>query len=323
MLFLGPILFSTKLDGIIGTAQAATSNPSALKYPSYNFIIDKNEYHHSIVPKLETLVTNFLSSWKEINPHYEQIVTVYQNIVSLKKKLIYARSRTLTTKDPLRVDTATVLNLLQNISFEILSLEQNSIDSLLNRGSSNGVANIYDPLIDLDSFINSAAEIDRLNNLITFTVHLLTIHPLDEANLHEASGSTSVNNNAINIHTQIIELTHQMEILSEEILFKSLPFSIREDYLLVWNEFFRIINNYILPFGNYHLFLKNINQFNFIWNNFYLIITKEKIPISNVAPYFRRIDDEWNMIIRELVDKTRSMRPSMPNSRPSRRILWN
>ena len=98
---------------------------------------------------------------------------------------------------------------------------------------------------------------------------------------------------------KIDKILWEIELLFEKVIYLSLDQEYENDFLMVWNEFFRIIQKQILPKDNIAPLSSHLQPMNFAWNNFHKDMSKGgKFQDNRDLIILGNIHNRWNAILR-------------------------
>ncbi|MBF0312661.1 MAG: hypothetical protein HQK52_04555 [Oligoflexia bacterium] len=231
----------------------------------------EQEYDKEIRPALEYVLGEFLNSWKEYHSSFEKAAFVHQKYAALQKQA---------SGDPV----ATLIPIQHALyALSAWATSNNGI------GYNLDASKLLNMGLSIEASLTTSKLLDELINTNLLLIHLLQSDP------GEAQGKNQAH--------KMAALLKDLELKSEQLLFSLLPATVRSDYLYVWSNFFREIEQHILLNENQHLLKKKLEDFNLFWNLFYRRFAKEKLltPDRTFA-YFARIDERWNYIIKVIIE---------------------
>lgn len=271
--------------------------------------VDPTSFRSIYLTMLDKLIRDFYLTWDNFDLDNQYIVEAYLQILEIKININNYNYYESIKKDhevSLRTSklSDSISSKLEIILFKVLMFQEKLTPEIEAPLSPKGV-----PVYYADSFISAVPPTNRLNDLLLQAFHLKSI-------LSFKRPENFYLQNYLLLWEQTI---HEMEMISEELLFSVLPLPVRKSYLLLWSTFIRPIQKFIIPQKNIYLLENQIERLNFSWNSFFQKFSKEKSVISspNMAIY-RQIDTRWNLLIREIIDKQPPTKvptsPTMPAS---------
>ncbi|MBF0205738.1 MAG: hypothetical protein HQK53_02505 [Oligoflexia bacterium] len=258
---------------------ATTANNLVLPNFSLNRIeISKDTWTISVKDLLQNIKKEGLSSWKEFDPNNQLLIDLSLQIETLKKAALYS------------IDHEEITAILFQTYLLLLKINRDyswgkltDITNNIVTPNSTTQANYY--FYQSEICVKITPSLDEMSSKVLTLLQLLST---EKDQLPSKA-----------FKQEVIQEIHNIEILTEITLISAIPYNIREQYHLIWNEFFRVIIKHILPDNNYLLLQNKIESLNFTWNDFYQRVSKERLPVyKKHMGVFKRIDDSWNSIIR-------------------------
>jgi hypothetical protein len=243
--------------------------------------INRASYLRFIKPQLEGIIGEYYALLKNMNPYYQELSAVHDDIgdlVSLYQKILvevkFSKDRAKMGLLEERFFTAAIQ--LEEKIFTIIDIE-----SFLIKEKKEGMVQNY-------FFIYP--HIVEISQKLVYLTHLFSDASLIGLNesLFKKSGWDKID-----------KILWEVELLFEKVIYLSLDQEYENHFLMVWNEFFRIIQKQILPKDNINTLSSNLEQMNFAWNNFHKDMSKGgKFQDNRDLIILGNIHNRWNAILR-------------------------
>lgn len=242
-------------------------------------------YNRYIKPQLKAMLRDYLTLVKSMNPFYQDVQKVHDNIDSLNLYFseLYEEMRKNGDKDKIAGLFEKLFyytDILQDDIFDILDLE-NRLLARKKEDLSQRYFYVY------PYFIKISEKVLRLNYLILDAY----VVGQNEALFKKSTWDQ--------IEKEIWEIDH----LFEKVIYLSLDTDFENDFLMVWSDFFRIIQKQILPQNNIEVLAVNLDKMNFCWNNFNKDMSKGgKLKDNKDLLNIGIIHNRWNSILKLILN---------------------
>ncbi|MBF0297659.1 MAG: hypothetical protein HQK51_03005 [Oligoflexia bacterium] len=321
------------IKNIFSSTKNILLNNSKDTIPNFTYAtlnLNSSDYRQVIAPKLKIIINDFIIALRQIHPYSEEVVKNFHSIHELNNLLYqwriscyrtdiynYYSCEDILEKFYLKFRDVEALmfklhiktiNDINSIKFHKLTSSvalATSTTSISDNSDSSASYNKYENydfnqknFESINTFIKISEGVDEI---------LFKVLKLSNVILYDQRSMSQHKKCFMMRHISEIEKDlWEMNLISERLIFNGISYlnGMDIDFLTVWNSFVRVLYKDILPFDNYVLLVKRIEDLNFSWNIFYKKMSREgKVYSRELMNPLISIDDQINAILRSLMEK--------------------